>query len=93
MSATVASLGTLQVFEIAPERNGWTADIIRRWPRKWMLRPPWGGANAQSKTGQVLVAQAGCTFDRVMGVDRSRGCPGSPARRSRASAGPSARSG
>ena len=50
--ATVASFGTLHVLEIAPDRNGCTAAIIRRWPRKWMLRPPCGGANAQSKTGR-----------------------------------------
>jgi hypothetical protein len=25
-------LGMLTVFEIAPDRNGWTAPIIRTWP-------------------------------------------------------------
>ena len=32
MSSTVASLGMLTVLEMAPERNGWTAAIIRMWP-------------------------------------------------------------
>jgi hypothetical protein len=32
MSSTVQSVGRLTVFEIAPERNGWTADIMRMWP-------------------------------------------------------------
>ena len=65
----VASLGTLQVLEIAPERNGCTAAIICRWPRKWMLRPPCGGANAQSKTGRCSSLQPGRPFDRVVRVD------------------------
>ena len=66
----MASLGTLQVFEIAPERNGWTADIIRRCPRKWMLRPPWGGPNAQSKTANALFA---VELDRRWAADGIRG--------------------
>ena len=33
MSSTVASFGMLMVFEIAPEMNGCTAPIMRRWPR------------------------------------------------------------
>ena len=43
MSATVASFGTLHVLEIAPERNGWTADIIRRWPGSGSTGPPAAG--------------------------------------------------
>jgi len=31
-SATVASSGMFTVFEMAPDRNGWTAAIILRWP-------------------------------------------------------------
>jgi hypothetical protein len=52
-------VGTLHVLEIAPERNGCTADIIRKWPRKWMLRPPCGGAKAQSKTGKCSSSRPG----------------------------------
>ena len=33
MSSTVAALGRFTVLEMAPERNGWVAPIIRRWPR------------------------------------------------------------
>ena len=32
MSSTVASVGMFTVFEMAPERNGWAAAIIRMWP-------------------------------------------------------------
>ena len=32
MSSTLADSGRLTVFEIAPEMNGWTADIISMWP-------------------------------------------------------------
>jgi len=32
MSSTDASFGMLMVFEIAPERNDWAADIIFTWP-------------------------------------------------------------
>jgi len=32
MSSTEAPLGRFTVFEIAPEMNGWVADIMRRWP-------------------------------------------------------------
>ena len=32
MSSTVQSVGRLTVLEMAPERNGWVADIIRMWP-------------------------------------------------------------
>ena len=32
MSSTVASVGMLTVLEMAPERNGWTAPIMRMWP-------------------------------------------------------------
>ena len=54
---------------MAPERNGCTAAIILRWPRKWMLRPPCGGANAQSKTGRCSSRQARRLLDRVVLVD------------------------
>ncbi len=33
ISSTVASFGMLTVLEIAPEMNGWTAPIMRTWPR------------------------------------------------------------
>ena len=32
ISSTVAFSGRLTVLEIAPDRNGWTAAIIRTWP-------------------------------------------------------------
>ena len=32
MSSTVQSVGRLTVFEIAPDRNGCAAAIIRMWP-------------------------------------------------------------
>jgi hypothetical protein len=32
MSAGVALWGMFTVLEIAPERKGWTAPIIRMWP-------------------------------------------------------------
>jgi len=32
MSSTLAVSGMLTVFEIAPERNGCTAPIMRTWP-------------------------------------------------------------
>ena len=32
MSSAVASVGMLTVLEMAPERKGWTAAIIRMWP-------------------------------------------------------------
>jgi len=46
ISAMVADSGRFTVFEIAPERNGCTAAIIRTWPIALMARSP----IAQSKT-------------------------------------------
>ncbi len=40
----------LTVLLIAPERNGWTAAIIRTWPIGTMERTPLRGLKAQSKT-------------------------------------------
>ena len=46
MSSTVAVSGMLTVLEIAPDRNGWAAAIIRTWPIGLIERSP----IAQSKT-------------------------------------------
>jgi hypothetical protein len=46
MSSTVAVSGRFTVLEIAPDRNGWTAAIIRTWPIGAIARAP----IAQSKT-------------------------------------------
>ena len=59
MSSTVASGGRLTVLEIAPERNGWTAAIIRTWPMAPMERVPPTALNAQSKTGRCLGSSPG----------------------------------
>jgi hypothetical protein len=40
ISSTVAVSGRLTVLEIAPERNGCTAAIIRTWPIGAMARSP-----------------------------------------------------
>ena len=48
MSSTVTSFGMLTVFEIAPEMNGCTADIIWMWPMWEMARSP----TATSNTGR-----------------------------------------
>ena len=48
MSSTVADSGRLTVFEIAPEMNGCTADIIWMWPMCEMARSP----TATSNTGR-----------------------------------------
>ena len=40
ISATVAVSGRFTVFEIAPERNGWVAAIIRTWPIGLSARAP-----------------------------------------------------
>ncbi len=45
-SSTVADAGMLTVLLIAPDRNGWTAAIIRTWPIGPMARSP----SAQSNT-------------------------------------------
>ena len=42
----------LTVFEIAPDRNGWAAAIILTWPMYGIVRVPFIGLNAQSKTGR-----------------------------------------
>src|SRR3989344_1733932 len=52
ISPAVASAGRFTVFEIAPEMNGWTAAIMRTWPRYCIDRMPFEGLNAQSKTGK-----------------------------------------
>ena len=39
-SSTVADSGMFTVFEIAPDRNGCTAAIIRTWPIGEMARAP-----------------------------------------------------
>ena len=46
ISSTVAASGRFTVLEIAPERNGWQAAIIRTWPIGFSARAP----IAQSKT-------------------------------------------
>ena len=40
ISSTVAFSGRLTVLEIAPDRNGWTAAIIRTWPMASIERAP-----------------------------------------------------
>ena len=77
MSSTVASRGMLNVLEIAPERNGWAAAIIRTWPRQAMLRPPLRRREGTVEDRQVLVLQAGRAFDRVVLVDVVEDRPGS----------------
>ena len=47
ISSTVAVSGRLQVLEMAPDRNGWQAAIIRMWPSGSIWR---GFPAAQSKT-------------------------------------------
>ncbi len=59
MSSTVASVGMLMVFEIAPEMNGCTAPIMRMWPSGWIERAPRAGLNAQSKTGRCSAFRCG----------------------------------
>ena len=59
MSSTVASFGTLTVFEIAPEMNGWVAPIILMWPMYWIERSPFAALNAQSNTGRCDSRNAG----------------------------------
>ena len=51
-SSMVASGGRFTVFEMAPEMNGCTADIMRMCPRAWIDRVPLAARNAQSKTGR-----------------------------------------
>ncbi len=59
MSSSVASGGRLTVFEMAPERNGWTAAIIRTCPIGAMERVPPTALNAQSKTGRCAAFSPG----------------------------------
>ena len=59
MSSTVASGGRFTVFEIAPERNGWTAAIILTCPIASMERVPPRALKAQSKTGRCAVERCG----------------------------------
>ena len=40
ISSTVAVSGRLTVLEIAPDRNGWAAAIIRTWPIGLSARAP-----------------------------------------------------
>ena len=49
----------LTVLLIAPERNGWTADIIRTWPMGAIERAPPSALNAQSKTGRCSLFRPG----------------------------------
>ena len=51
MSSTVDSSGMLIVLLMAPERKGWAAAIIFKWPRQAMERPP-TAASEQSKIGK-----------------------------------------
>ena len=55
----------LTVFEIAPERNGWTAPIILMWPMCEIARSP----TATSKTGRCSAREAGRADDRRVLVD------------------------
>jgi hypothetical protein len=48
----------LTVFEIAPERKGWTAPIIRRCPSAEIKRVPETDLNAQSKTARCSSCSA-----------------------------------
>ena len=59
MSCGSAELGMLTVFEMAPERKGWTAPIIRMWPMSWIERVPLCGLNAQSKTARSSPSSPG----------------------------------
>ena len=59
----------LMVFEIAPEMNGCTAPIMRRWPRWWIERAPRAGLKAQSKTGRCSSLQVRRALDGLVLVD------------------------
>ena len=59
MSSTVASVGMLMVFEIAPEMNGCTAPIMRMWPSGGSSACPRAGLKAQSKTGRCSSCRCG----------------------------------
>ncbi len=62
MWATVASFGTLIVFDITAEMNGCIAPITFRCPRPWMVREPPSGLNAQSKTARSSAASPRVSF-------------------------------
>ena len=57
MSSTVALLGRLTVFEIAPEMNGCTAPIILMWPMCEIARSP----TATSNTGRCSSSSPGAS--------------------------------
>ena len=65
MSAGVVSRGMFTVLEIAPDRNGWAAAIIRTWACQAIDRVPLRGWNAQSNTGRCSSFRSGGAFDRV----------------------------
>src|SRR3989338_11262112 len=50
ISSTLVSTGILNVFEIAPEINGWTAATILTCPCHWIERAPFAGFTAETKT-------------------------------------------
>ena len=68
MSSTVASLGMLMVFEMAPEMNGCTAPIMRRCPRVDRARAS-RRLEGAVEDRQVLVLQVRRALDRVLLVD------------------------
>ena len=45
MSSMVADSGRLTVLEMAPDRNGWAAAIIRTWPIGAIARSPMAQSN------------------------------------------------
>ncbi len=59
ISSGVTLFGMFTVFEIAPERNGCAAAIIRTCPMYSMLRVPFAGLNAQSNTGRCSSSNPG----------------------------------
>ena len=67
MSATVADSGRLTVLLIAPERNGWVADIIWMWPM-WRDRPL---ADRDVEDRQMLVGELRGADDRAPSRSRS----------------------
>ena len=58
-SSTVVVAGMLIVFEIAPDRKGCTAPIMRRCPEGEIVREPLAALKAQSKTGRSSSRRAG----------------------------------
>ena len=69
MSAGVTSVGMLTVLEIAPERNGWAAAIMRTWACQANAADAVGRLERTIEDRQVLVLQVGRAFDRVVLVD------------------------